>query len=649
MGVIILNAQHVAKSFGVVEVLRDANLALEQRERMALVGVNGSGKTTLLRILGGQLAADGGQIAYQKNLKIGYLAQSYQAKAGRTVLEEAAEVFNELYRIERRLRQLEMDMAHATPESLGQIAAEYERLSNAFETADGFSAESRLQGVLSGVGFTREQLSQDASKLSGGELTRLGLARLLLQQPDLLLLDEPTNHLDLQALNWLEEYLIDYKGAVIVVSHDRYFLDRVCTCVTEVHFGVTESYAGNYSRYVAQRTERFDSRQKAYDLQQKEIKRQQGIIARYRSFNREKSIRAAESREKALARMETLDRPEEEKQIAFRFQVRRRMGEDALKATGISKAFGDKQVLSNVSFAMRTGERSVLLGANGVGKSTLLECLMGNQEIDRGEVWFGFNADKGYYDQKQQTLTGSKTVLDEVWDAFPRLEQHEVRGALGRFLFSGDDVFATIDTLSGGERARVALTKLMLRRDNFLILDEPTNHLDADSREELEQALADFDGTILAVSHDRYFINRIATRLLFLEQDGILSFDGGYDAWMAAQGKAGAQNRDTGESRTRTEIVKVQRKARAEQERLLQQKAQVLQAEQAVISLEAELQALEDSLMSPEIFSDHTAAQQTSRAISQLKERINKAYYSWEEAEQALENPDDSMPGKTTA
>lgn len=636
MGVIILTAQHVSKAFGVVEVLSDVSFALEQRERMALVGVNGSGKTTLLRILGGQLAADGGQIAHQKNLQIGYLAQSYRAKPGRTVLEEASEVFADVYKTEARLRQLEVDMADATPESLRQIATEYERLSHAFETADGFSVESRLQGVLAGVGFTKEQLSQVATKLSGGELTRLGLARLLLQQPDLLLLDEPTNHLDLEALNWLEEYLIDYKGAVIVVSHDRYFLDRVCTSVTEVHFGVSESYAGNYSRYVALRAERFASRNKAYELQQKEIRRQREIIKRYRSFNREKSIRAAESREKALARMELVERPEEEKQINFSFRARRRMGEDALKATGVSKAFGDKQVLNNVSFSMRTGERAVLLGANGVGKSTLLECLMGRQQADTGDIWFGVNADKGYYDQKQQTLTGSKTVLDEVWDAFPRLEQHEVRGALGRFLFSGDEVFATIDTLSGGERARVALTKLMLRRDNFLIMDEPTNHLDADSREELEQALAGFEGTILAVSHDRYFINRIASRLLFLDANGIRSFDGGYDAWMASQGKTGLQ--DAGETRTKTEIAKEQKRSRAEQERLNTLRDHLTKAEQAVTHLEDELQMLEDSLTTPDVYNDHVAAQNAIREINAMKMRINKAYLAWEKAEQALES-----------
>ncbi len=634
MGVIICTAQHISKFFGVVEVLRDVSFALEQQERMALVGVNGSGKTTLLRILGGQTPMDGGQLSLQKGLQVGYLAQSFETEPGRTVWEEAESVFDDLFRIERRMRQLEKDMAVANADELLRIGTEYERLGRAFETADGFSIQSRVQGVLTGVGFTKEQLTQEACKLSGGELTRLGLAKLLLQQPDLLLLDEPTNHLDLEALNWLEEYLMEYRGAVIVVSHDRYFLDRICTSVTEIHFGVSETYQGNYSRYIAQRTQRFDARQKAYDLQQKEIKRQQEIIARYRSFNREKSIRAAESREKALERMEILERPMEEKQIAFRFQARRRMGEDALRVKNLSKAYGEKQVLSQVNLSMQSGERVVLMGANGVGKSTLLDCLVGRQQPDAGEVWFGVNADKGYYDQKQQTLTGSKTVLDEVWDDFPRLEQHEVRGALGRFLFSGEDVFATVDTLSGGERARVALTKLMLRRDNFLILDEPTNHLDADSREELELALEDFEGTILAVSHDRYFINRIASKLMFLTPEGIEVFDGSFDQWMAAQGKRTAT--DDGDTRTRTEIVKEQRRARAQKERMDELTAQVKEAEHTVEKLEQDMQALEDSLLLPDVYNDHVAAQRISQDIARLRESVDAAYIRWEKAEEEL-------------
>ena len=634
MGVIICTAQHISKFFGVVEVLRDVSFALEQQERMALVGVNGSGKTTLLRILGGQTPMDGGQLSLQKGLQVGYLAQSFETEPGRTVWEEGESVFDDLFRIERRMRQLEKDMAVANADELLRIGTEYERLGRAFETADGFSVQSRVQGVLTGVGFTKEQLTQEACKLSGGELTRLGLAKLLLQQPDLLLLDEPTNHLDLEALNWLEEYLMEYRGAVIVVSHDRYFLDRICTSVTEIHFGVSETYQGNYSRYIAQRTQRFDARQKAYDLQQKEIKRQQEIIARYRSFNREKSIRAAESREKALERMEILERPMEEKQIAFRFQARRRMGEDALRVKNLSKAYGEKQVLSQVNLSMQSGERVVLMGANGVGKSTLLDCLVGRQKPDSGEVWFGVNADKGYYDQKQQTLTGSKTVLDEVWDDLPRLEQHEVRGALGRFLFSGEDVFATVDTLSGGERARVALTKLMLRRDNFLILDEPTNHLDADSREELELALENFEGTILAVSHDRYFINRIASKLMFLTPEGIEVFDGSFDQWMAAQGKRTAT--DDGDTRTRTEIVKEQRRARAQKERMDELTAQVKEAEHTVEKLEQDMQALEDSLLLPDVYNDHVAAQRISQDIARLRESVDAAYIRWEKAEEEL-------------
>ena len=407
-------------------------------------------------------------------------------------------------------------MAGADEQGLRRMGDEYEKLQRRFEAEDGYACHSRVQGVLQGLGFTGERQQQEARKLSGGELTRLTLGRLLLQRPDLLLLDEPTNHLDLDALKWLEEFLVDYPGALIVVSHDRYFLDRVCTGMVELLFGVAEQYSGNYSRYMEQREERFLARSRAYAQQQKEIERQQAIIARFRSFNREKSIRAAESRQKALDRMELLDRPREEKQMSFRFTSYSRTGNDALKLENISKSFGQRRLFEGVDLLLQYGDRAALIGPNGIGKTTLLEGLVGRLKFDTGRFQFGANADVGYYDQKQQGLNPENTVLREVWDDFPRLLQHEVRGALGLFLFTGDDVYKPVSALSGGEKARVALTKLMLRHNNILILDEPTNHLDSDSREVLEDALEGFQGTILAVSHDRYFINRFATRLLVL-------------------------------------------------------------------------------------------------------------------------------------
>lgn len=638
---IVLTVAHLKKSFGVETVLKDVSIALHQGERLGLVGVNGSGKTTLLRILSGRLAADEGQIAMQKGMVVGYLEQSYQPQPGTTVRQELERVYEPIFRMEARLREIENEMAQAGEEALQRLGNEYSRLHERFEQADGYACRSRAQGVLQGLGFSSQQQEQQASQLSGGELTRLSLGRLLLQKPDLLLLDEPTNHLDLEALNWLEDYLNDYAGAVLVVSHDRYFLDRVCTGMAELLFGECEQYRGNYTRYIQQREERFLSRTRAWTQQQKEIERQRAIIARYRSFNREKSIRAAESREKALERMELLERPEEEKQIHFSFKAYSRMGDEALKVDGLAKAYGDRQLFEGVDLMLRSGERAALIGANGIGKTTLLEVLLGRIRPDAGISRFGVNADVGYYDQKQQTLSPEKTVLREVWDDFPRLLQHEVRGALGLFLFSGDDVFKPVSALSGGEKARVALTKLMLKHNNFLILDEPTNHLDSDSREVLEQALEDFDGTILAVSHDRYFINRFASRVLVLEQDGIRSFDGNYDDYKAAlERQRNPDDTDLG-GRTRTEVQKERKRLRQDQQRLDALRQALDQAEESVAAGEERLQQLEDRLADPAVYADPLAAAQAAEDIRAHKALLEEYYARWESAEHAMAEAED--------
>lgn len=633
---IVLTVTNLKKSFGVEKVLEDINLSLAQGERMGLVGVNGSGKTTLLRILSGQLNADEGTIAMQKGMVMGYLQQRYEPEEGSTVLDEMMAVYAPLLKAEARLRDIEREMASAGEADLIRLGDEYGRLHERFEREEGYAIRSRVQGVLQGLGFSKEQQAQEARLLSGGELTRLTLGRLLLQIPDLLLLDEPTNHLDLEALQWLEAYLKEYSGAVLVVSHDRYFLDSVCTAMVEILFGVSEQYKGNYSRYVEQRQERFLTRIRAWEQQQKEIERQKAIIARYRSFNREKSIRAAESREKALDRMDLLDKPMEEKQVRFSFTAGARMGEEALKLENLSKSFGARCLFRDAGVLIRSGERTALIGANGVGKSTLLEILMGYMSPDTGSFRFGSNADIGYYDQKQQSLHVDKTVLREVWDDFPRLLQHEVRGALGLFLFSADDVFKPVSALSGGEKARVALTKLMLRRKNFLVLDEPTNHLDSDSREALEEALDGFEGTILAVSHDRYFINRFATRVLVLTPEGIESYEGNYDAYLAELDRLSGSEAAIDDGLTRTEAVKQRRRARIGQEKYNALKQAVSAAEQAVVRAEEDLKRLETLAAAPEVYADPEAARNNAQAIRQAKRLAEESYAAWEAAETDL-------------
>ena len=633
---IILSAQHIAKSFGVNAVLRDVSLTVQQGDRIGLVGVNGCGKSTLMRILAGLDAQDGGEISLVRGLRVGYLAQQNMVTSGETVWNELQKVYEQVFAMEKKLRELEDEMAHAHTDAqrFAQLSADYDRLTQRFEEADGYSWKSMVSGVLNGLGFKPAQYDQCVDSLSGGEQTRLCLARLLLQKPDLLLLDEPTNHLDMETLQWLENYLAAYKGSVLVISHDRYFLDHVCTGIVEILMGSSEQYNGNYTRYIAQRQERFESRMRAYEIQQKEIERQQAIIARYRMFNREKSIRAAESREKALDRMEKLEKPVDERAIRFSFEARRRTGEDVLQLTEMSKSFGEKHLFHDLTLRVRAGDRVALIGPNGVGKSTLIKIIVGEEQPDTGFIRYGSNVDIGYYDQHQSTLHVDKTVLDEIWDRFPQMEQSNVRGALGMFLFTGDDVFKPIHTLSGGEKGRVALTALMLRKDNLLLLDEPTNHLDMDSREVLEDALADFGGTIITVSHDRYFINRIANRIIEMQPDGVTEYIGNYDDYIERKNRPVAVEAEAG--KTKTELEKEKRREKLSRQALRQLKIRAQEAEKAVGVKEAEIAELEAQMADPSLYSDAQKSADVQRAYQNAQQALQTLYEQWEAAEAAL-------------
>lgn len=633
---IILSAQHIAKSFGVNAVLRDVSLTVQQGDRIGLVGVNGCGKSTLMRILAGLDAQDGGEISLVRGLRVGYLAQQNMVTSGETVWNELQKVYEQVFAMEKKLRELEDEMAHAHTDAqrFAQLSADYDRLTQRFEEADGYSWKSMVSGVLNGLGFKPAQYDQCVDSLSGGEQTRLCLARLLLQKPDLLLLDEPTNHLDMETLQWLENYLAAYKGSVLVISHDRYFLDHVCTGIVEILMGASEQYNGNYTRYIAQRQERFESRMRAYEIQQKEIERQQAIIARYRMFNREKSIRAAESREKALDRMEKLERPVDERAIRFSFEARRRTGEDVLQLTEISKSFGEKHLFHDLTLRVRAGDRVALIGPNGVGKSTLIKIIVGEEQPDTGFIRYGSNVDIGYYDQHQSTLHADKTALDEIWDRFPQMEQSNVRGALGMFLFTGDDVFKPIHTLSGGEKGRVALTALMLRKDNLLLLDEPTNHLDMDSREVLEDALTDFGGTIITVSHDRYFINRIANRIIEMQPDGVTEYIGNYDDYIERKNRPVAVEAEAG--KTKTELEKEKRREKLSRQALRQLKIRAQEAEKAVGVKEAEIAELEAQMADPSLYSDAQKSADVQRAYQKAQQALQTLYEQWEAAEAAL-------------
>ena len=634
---IVLSAQHIEKAFGGNSVLRDVSLTVQDRDRIGLVGVNGCGKSTLLKILAGELSEDGGTISVSKQLRIGYLAQQSPVITGQTVYQVLDEVFEPVRAMETRLRAMERQMAEIQDETeLRRLGESYERLNQTFEDAGGYDYRSRIQGVLKGLGFTHN-VDQDASLLSGGELTRLYLARLLLAKPDLLLLDEPTNHLDLSALNWLESYLADYPGSVLVVSHDRYFMDRVCSGIVEMAFGRTEQYPGNYTRYLDLRAERWLTRERAYDAQQKEIARQLEVIRKLKSYNREKSIKRAESREKMLDKITLLEKPDEEKQVYFRFTARQRTGDDVLSVRHLSKLFGDRVLFDDLSLELRRGDRVALIGSNGIGKTTLFRLIIGEEQADAGAVIYGANVNIGYYDQHQRRLSPEKTILDEVWDEFPRMDQTQIRSALGQFLFSGEDVFAPIKTLSGGERGRVALTELMLRQDNLLLLDEPTNHLDMNSREVLEGALESFEGTILAISHDRYFINRFANRVIELSADGLHTYIGNYDDYLAAKARELSGEPEELSGLTLTEQRKEKRRTRDEQARITALKKQLKQAEQDVAAAEQAVADYEQYMQTPEAYQDKNATEQTARQYAALKKALEDAYTAWEMAEEAVQ------------
>ena len=633
---ILISVQELQKSFGVHEVLRSVTFSLQKGEKMGLVGVNGCGKTTLMRMIAGEMQPDGGSIHRNKDLRVGYLAQLDDIPLTDTVWGALLKVFEPIRVMERRMAEIEKLLESADPETALRLSSEYQRLTESYNAQQGYAYEGEMLRVLNGLGLKPEMHQRQVSTLSGGERTRLSLAKLLLQKPDIILMDEPTNHLDLEAIEWLQDYLTDYKGSLLLISHDRYFLDHVCTTMGELLGGKMIKFTGNYTEYMKKRTADFETRMKAYELQQKEIQREQAIIERYRSFNREKSIKAAESREKRLAKVERLEKPVEEQHVRFSFDARRRSGEEALEVRELSKSFEGQPVFQNLSFKLRTGDRVALIGPNGVGKSTLFRILTHQLNPDHGSVRFGTNIDIGYYDQHQQNLNPQNTILDEVWNNFPKLEQTRIRSALGLFLFTGDEVFEKIEKLSGGERGRVALTKLKLKQDNLLLLDEPTNHLDMDSREVLEDALRDFPGTILAISHDRYFINRFAEKVMVMEKDGVTEYLGNFDDYIEKRDRPRPPISSLEDETTRTAQTREKKKTRQQNALLRELKAAVDKAEAAIEQNEREMARLEAELARPETYNDLEAMRRLTESYQAEQDKTESLYEALEAAETAL-------------
>ena len=636
---ILMTVQGVSKSFGMKSVLKDISLTLQQGARMGLIGVNGSGKSTLFRLIAGQMEPDEGSISLMRGTRVGMLTQEADIQSDLTVREELSRVFEPVREMERRLRALEEEMAqkHEDEAELDRLSREYARLTDRFEDAGGYEWPSRIQGVLAGLGFAKGREDQPASVLSGGEKTRLCLARLLLTQPDLLMLDEPTNHLDLSSIQWLEDTLKKYRGTVLIISHDRYFMNSVCDCMAEISMRRLVQYEGNYDQFTVKRQADIERQIREYKLQQAEIARQQAIIQRYRMYNREKSIRAAESREKRLEKMERLERPVDEQHVRFSFEARRRSGDDVLKVHGLAKGFEGRRLFENFDLHLHAGDRVAIIGPNGVGKSTLLNIIARKLKADAGEVEFGANVDLGYYEQHQTGLDPEKDVLNELWDAFPRLDLDRVRSVLALFLFTGDDVYKKISMLSGGEKGRVSLCKLMLKRDNLLLLDEPTNHLDMDSREVLEGALEDFDGTILTVSHDRYFINRVADRIIEMRPDGVKEYLGNYDDYLEKKRREEAGLEDAAASgMTKTQLDKQRRKERLLREGKKALEKQLEAAEARIADAEKEIQDLEARMADPELYQRPDEARETARRHAELQAGMDALYEEWEALSEAV-------------
>ena len=636
----ILSCQGICKSFGEKVILNDASFHIEEREKAALIGNNGAGKTTLLRIIMEEISADSGQVVLMKDKKIGYLAQYQEIKGHRTIYEELLSTKQYIIDMEDRMRAAEIQMKHASGEELERLMNSYTRLTHEFELENGYAYKSELMGVLKGLGFTEEDFNKQIETLSGGQKTRVALGKLLISKPDILLLDEPTNHLDMESISWLETYLLNYPGAVFIVSHDRYFLDKVVTKVIEIDAGQVRMYSGNYSAYAEKKAQLRDAQYKAYLNQQREIKHQEAVIVKLKSFNREKSIRRAESREKMLGKIQRIEKPTEvQSQMRLSLEPRVISGNDVLTVEELSKSFPEQTLFTDISFQIKRGERVALIGNNGTGKTTMLKILNDLIPADSGTFTLGSKVQIGYYDQEHHVLHPEKTIFEEISDAYPTLTETEIRNMLAAFLFTNDDVFKLISSLSGGERGRVSLAKLMLSEANFLILDEPTNHLDIASKEILEEALNSYTGTVLYVSHDRYFINQTATRILELTNQAVVNYIGDYDYYLEKKEELTEkyapiqQTEETASDEAApaaSEGKLTWQQQKEEQARKRKQEAELKKTEQRIEKLETRDREIDETLVLPDVCTNVGRCAELSREKDKIQAELEELYEKWE-------------------
>ncbi|MBQ6322989.1 MAG: ABC-F family ATP-binding cassette domain-containing protein [Lachnospiraceae bacterium] len=633
----ILSCHNIRKSFGENHILKEGSFGIEDHQKCALVGINGAGKSTLLKIIAGELPPDEGQVILTKGKTIGYLAQEKMVSLQHSIYEEVREARRDLLDTIEKLSQTEAAMKHARGDDLVGLMNTWNNLRSFYEQENGYALESEITGVLKGLGFAEEEFSKITSTLSGGEKTRVALARLLLSSPDILLLDEPTNHLDIGSITWLENYLLSYPGTVFIVSHDRYFLNRVVSKVVEIDQGIIRSYEGNYTAYAQKKEQIRQAALKAYLNQQQMIAHQEEVIRKLKSFNREKSIKRAESREKMLEKQERLEKPTQANdRMVLSLNPLIESGKDVLAVEGLAKAYGREVLFQDLSFMIRRGERVALIGSNGTGKTTILKIINGLEKADEGTVSLGAHVHIGYYDQEHQVLHSEKALFDEISDAYPDLDNTRIRNVLASFLFMGDDVFKRVGDLSGGERGRLALAKLMLSEANFLILDEPTNHLDIASREILESALLSYTGTLLYVSHDRYFINNTATRILHLDEKKLTQYLGDYDYYLEkSQALQEEKNQQFSWAKPQTEEPSEGRlswTARKEEQAAARKRANDLKkTEEAINTLEEEDKEIDYLLSQEKIFQDMEQCLQLTNRKAEIARELEDLYLLWEE------------------
>ena len=641
---IILSCRHLTKSFGIDEILRDVTFNINEGEKVGLIGPNGEGKSTLFKILTKQLDYDSGELFLDKNKTLGYLSQNLSLDSENTIYDEMLSVFSSLTELEDKIKTLEEKLNEpydaSKEEYHNKLIKDYTLSQELYENRGGYTFRGEISRVLKGLGFLEEDFNNQIINLSGGQKTRLALCKLLLRKPDLLLLDEPTNHLDLEAIEWLEEYLNGYKGTVFVISHDRFFLDSVTNTTFELIGGKIHCYNASYTKFLELRKKDIEARLKAYNLQQAEIKRQEEIIEKFRSFNREKSVRAAESRQKALDKMDRLEAPEVIKEASkISFETLVKSGNDVLHIENLKKSY-DSLLFENVNLDLKRGEKVALIGENGRGKTTLFKIIMGMLKQDSGSVSLGKNVFTGYYDQEQSNLNLHKTIIDEVWDDFPNLTTTEVRNYLASFLFTGDDVFKEISLLSGGEKCKINLLKLMLSKANLLLLDEPTNHLDIMSREALEDAILSYDGTLIVISHDRYFLNKVINKIVELQENGLKTYLGNYNYYMDKKANPNRYediDEEINQGKTKTQIKEERKKKKSAEKSARALRAQLRDVEKLIPQKEEELEKLQGMLCAEEVYSNPEESVRVNKEINSVQEEIDSLYATWEELSESLE------------